>query len=92
MKAIDWIDKLKSVKHWESDYKIAQELGLTRQAISSFRVGKNHTMDDETAAKVALAMGENPIAIIIDQVAERSKNPEIRASLLTVSSSLCILC
>jgi transcriptional regulator with XRE-family HTH domain len=92
MKAINWIDKLKSVKHWESDYRIAKELGLSRNTISNFRCGRNQTMDDETAAKVAHAMGENPVAIIIDQVAERSKNPEIRASLLNVSISLCTLC
>lgn len=92
MKAINWIDKLKTVKHWDSDYRIAKELGLSRTTVSGWRCGKNQTMDDETAAKVAFAMGENPAAIIIDQVAERAKDPAIRASLLNISGSLCILC
>ena len=92
MKAINWIDKLKTVKHWDSDYRAAKELGLSRNTISNFRCGRNNIMDDETSVKVALAMGENPAAIIIDQVAERSKDPAISAKLRDVAASLCILC
>lgn len=92
MKAITWIDKLKTAKHWDSDYRIAKELGLSRNTISNFRCGRNQTMDDDTAAKVAQALGENPIALIIDQVAERSKDPKIRSALLSVANQLCILC
>lgn len=92
MKAAEWIDRVKIKCGWESDYRVAKELHLSRNTISTYRGGRSQTMDEDTAAKVAFALGENPAAIIIDQVAERSKDPAIRAALLNVSNSLCILC
>lgn len=92
MKAAEWIDRVKTQQGWDSDYRVAKELGLSRNTISTYRGGRSQTMDNETAAKVAAVMGENPAAIIIDQVAERSKDPEISTALHKVAQSLCILC
>lgn len=92
MKAADWIDKVKAARGWESDYRVAKELGFSRNTIGNFRAGRNQSMDEETAVKVAQALGVDPAAVIIDQVAERSKDPVISSALHQVARQLCILC
>lgn len=91
MKAAEWIDRAKAARGWESDYRAAKELGLTQQAISRARRVRS-TLDDETACRVATAIGERPEAIIIDQAAERVKEPAARAALLNAARRLCVLC
>jgi transcriptional regulator with XRE-family HTH domain len=91
MKASEWIDRVKAVKHWDSDYRVAKELGFSRNTIAMYRT-KTPTMDEDTSIKVAAALGMNPAGIIVDQVAERSKLPEVRAALSKVARELCILC
>lgn len=91
MKAAVWIDRVKSAKGWESDYRVAKELGLSRAVISKYR-GPTPTFDEEVAIKVADALGVDPAAVIIDQLAERSKVPAISAALHKVANQLCILC
>lgn len=92
MKAADWIDRVKAVKGWETDYRAAKELGFHRNTIGNFRAGRAQTMDEDTALRVAQALGVDPAAVIIDQVAERSKTPAISAALHKVANQLCILC
>jgi transcriptional regulator with XRE-family HTH domain len=92
MKAVVWIDRVKAAQGWESDYRIAKELGITRGALSQIRTGDSATIGEETSIKVAKALGIDPAGIIIDQLAERSKNTAVRATLSRVAASLCILC
>lgn len=91
MKAAAWIDKVKVARGWESDYRVAKELGISRNTISNYRT-KTPTLDEDTAEKLAAALGIDPAGIIIDQVAERSKNAATRATLSRMASQLCILC
>lgn len=91
MKAADWIDRVKSARGWDSDYRVAKELGLSRQAVSDYRV-KAASMDEDTAIKVATALGERPEAVLLDQYAERTRNPEVRSALSEAARRLCILC
>lgn len=86
MKAAEWIDKVKAARGWETDYRAAKELGFHRNTIGNFRAGRAHTMDEETAIKVAQALSIDAAGIIIDQVAERSKSPEVRAALHAVAN------
>lgn len=81
MKAADWIDRLKAERGWDSDYRAAKELGLSRNTISNYRSKADATMDDDTAVKVAEALSLEPEIIVIDQVAERSKSGPARAAL-----------
>lgn len=92
MKACEWIDKIKTVKGWDSDYRVAKELHLSRNTISTYRGGRSQTMDEDTAMKVAHVLGMNPAGIIIDQVAERSKDESVLSTLTKVAGQLCILC
>lgn len=74
MKASEWIDRAKSVKHWDSDYRTAKELGITRGGISQIRTGSTPTLSEETCVKVSEALGIDPIIILADQAMERSKS------------------
>lgn len=81
MKAADWIDKVKLAHGWESDYRAAKELGLSRNTISTYRGGRSDTMDEDTAVKVASALGHPAEVVLLDQAMERSKNEEARTAL-----------
>lgn len=80
MKAAEWIDHVKMVKGWDTDYRVAKELGLGRQTVSTYR-NRPSTMDEDTAIKVAAALGTPPEAVLLDQVLERTKNDEARTAL-----------
>ena len=67
MKAHQWIDRVKVARGWDSDYRVAQELGLSRAAVSHYRNGLR-TLDEESSARLAVALGERPEAVILDQV------------------------
>lgn len=80
MKAIEWIDRVKTARGWESDYRVAQELGLTRSSISLHRSRGNTTLDEEAALKIADILHERPEIILIDQAAERAKTEAARSA------------
>ena len=92
MKASEWIDRVKKLHSWPSDYKAAQELKITRSSMSEIRNGHTLTLGEDTAIRVAAALGERPEAVLLDQYAERTKTPEVRAALLDAARRLCILC
>jgi plasmid maintenance system antidote protein VapI len=91
MKASGWIDRIKAARGWESDYRVAKELGVGRATVSNYRV-RESTLDEDMAIKVATALGERPEAVLLDQYAERTKNPEVRSALSRAARDLCILC
>lgn len=92
MKAYEWIERLKAKRGWESDYKAALELGMSRAALSNYKSGKRATLDENSAIKVAEALGEKPEAVLLDQFAESTKTPAARTALLDAARRLCILC
>jgi transcriptional regulator with XRE-family HTH domain len=77
MKAENWIDRVKAVKGWETDYRVAKELGLSRSAVSGYR-SKTPTLDEETALKVAHALDVNAAIVLADQAIERARTQEAR--------------
>lgn len=81
MKAGEWIDRVKEARGWDSDYKVAKELEVSRQTVSTYRSRPDATMDEETAVKVAEALRIEPHLIVLDQVAERSKVEAVRTSI-----------
>ncbi len=91
MKAGNWIDRVKIARGWASDYRAAKELGLSRNAISNYRSGTRNTLDEDTALKVAGALGIDPAGIIIDQMSERTKSPEVRSTLAKIAGELYIM-
>ncbi|WP_312302216.1 hypothetical protein [Diaphorobacter nitroreducens] len=91
MKAFEWIDRVKNARGIESDYAAAKALGVTKQAISTYRA-KGSTLDENAAISVAKLLGIPPAGVVLDQAAERTKSPEVRATLLAEANRLCILC
>lgn len=92
MKAQNWIDKVKAVKGLDSDYAVAKAIGVSRFTVSGYRQRPDATLDEDNAIKVAAALGERPEAVLLDQYAERTKNPEVRSALSRAARDLCILC
>lgn len=81
MKAIEWIDRVKQVRGWDSDYRIAKEMGMTRSNISLHRTRGNTTLDEDSAIKIAEFLGLDPVGIIIDQLAERTKRADLKEAI-----------
>lgn len=77
MKTIDFLDAIKSRHQITSDYAVAQLLGLTRQRVSHYRNGRD-SLGDETAMKVADALGIDAGYVIACAHAERAQLPELR--------------
>ena len=88
MKAGDWIDRVKAARGWDSDYRAAKELGLSRNTISNYRSGLRFTLDEDTAIKVAHALDAKPEVILVDQILERSRNDEAKAAFAKVLKRL----
>lgn len=80
MKAHEWIDRVKAHCGWESDYRAAKELCITRSTVSGYRSGKA-TLDEDVAIKVAEALGIKPGVVMFDQMRERAKSPKVQAVL-----------
>ena len=91
MKAAEWIDRVKTKRQIDSDYRVAKVLGLSRSAISGYR-SKTPTLDEKSCFSVAIALGERPEAVLLDQAAERIKDPKARTTLSDMARALCILC
>lgn len=88
MKAVEWIDRLKAERGWESDYRVAKELGVSRSAVSRYRNAPESTMEDAVATEVAKALDLEPHIVILDQVAERTPVDEARVSLAALLARL----
>ena len=80
MKAAEWIDRVKTAHGWDSDYRVAKELGLSRSTVSKYRTHPT-TMDDDSAVKVAEALGEKPEIVLLDQTMERSQSVAAKSAL-----------
>lgn len=80
MKAADWIDRVKVKNGWVTDYRVAKELGLNRNTINTYRSGRNHTMEEATAIKVAHSLNVNTAIVLADQAMERAKDGEARTA------------
>jgi hypothetical protein len=88
MRAAEWIDRAKAVKGWESDYRAAKELGITRGAMSQIRTGDSATLGEETVLRVAQALEVDPAIVLADQAMERAKSAGARSAWATVLERL----
>jgi transcriptional regulator with XRE-family HTH domain len=72
MDTIQYLDAVKARYHWESDYKLAKEMGLSQSRMSNYRCGKTE-MDENLCIDVANLLKLNPAKVLIDITAERTK-------------------
>jgi transcriptional regulator with XRE-family HTH domain len=78
MNTNEYLAKTKNALGIQSDYALAQHLGVTRSAVSKLQKGMT-LMGDETAIRVADILKMPRAAVLADVYAEREKNPEIAA-------------
>lgn len=72
---IEYLDEAKNKLKLDSDYSMAKFLGVGRSAISGYRTA-SRIIDDYAAAKIANALGINPMIVIAAANAEREKTEE----------------
>lgn len=76
---LDFLDAVKARHSVESDYKLAQLMGVTRSCISNYRNGKS-SLDDVAALKVAELLELSPGIVLSAVHAERAKAPAEKAA------------
>jgi transcriptional regulator with XRE-family HTH domain len=81
------LDRAKKAQGIESDYKLAQVLGVVNSAVTNYRAGRSHP-DDAVAARLAELAGQDPSSVIAELHAERAKTPEVRALWLRMANQL----
>jgi predicted transcriptional regulator len=75
MNTIELLDAVKARREITSDYALAKVLGITQQAVSSYRAG-NSAISDDVALTVAEILQIHPLQVIAAANAERAKTPE----------------
>lgn len=78
MNTLEYLSAVKSHLGIESDYALAQRLGITRSAVSNFVRGKG-IFGDDVALSVAQILDLNPLVVIAQANAERASSPEMRS-------------
>jgi transcriptional regulator with XRE-family HTH domain len=78
MNTLEYLQAVKKKLGIESDYALAQRLGVTRSAISKLQLGKA-VFSDDVALSVAQILDLNPLVVIAQANAERATTPEMRA-------------
>ncbi|KVD37924.1 helix-turn-helix domain-containing protein [Burkholderia ubonensis] len=75
---IDWLDAVKARLDLPSDYAAAKVLGVTRQAVSSWRNG-HQPLPEEMCLKMAEILDVSPFEVLATVKIERIRDEERRA-------------
>ena len=78
MNTLELLEAVKAKRCISSDYALAKALGVTQQAVSSYRSG-NSIINDDVCLSVAAILGMEPIFVIAQANSERAKTPELKA-------------
>lgn len=73
----DLLDAARARANIPSDYRLAQALGITRSAISSYRMGKSYP-DDRTLGQLCALAGLDVAPVAAEIQGLRSQSPEGR--------------
>ncbi|CAI8692867.1 MULTISPECIES: helix-turn-helix domain-containing protein [Burkholderia] len=74
----EWLDALKERLNLPSDYALAKELGVTRQAVSSWRNG-HKTFTEEMCLQIAEKLDVSPFEVLATVKIEWIKDADRRA-------------
>lgn len=88
MKSIEWIDRLKAERSLPSDRQAALLIGMGEQLISKHRNGKALTLDDKYAYRLEELLNLPHGKIVLDQHAEREKDPNVSAMWRKLASAV----
>jgi len=81
------IARAKKAQGIESDYRLAQTLGVVNSAVTNWQSGRSHP-NDELAAKLAELAGQDPSSVLADLYAERAKTPEAKRLWMRMADQL----
>jgi predicted transcriptional regulator len=73
-----YLDAVKDRLDLPSDYALAKALGVTRAAVSSYRVGRSMP-DDLVCARIAAVIGVEPMEVIAAINYQRAKSDDARS-------------
>lgn len=83
----DLLDSAMANAHIESDYRLSKILGISRAAVSLYRVGK--TLPNESViAQLCALSGDDPGVIVAQIQAARSKSPEAKTMWFAIAARL----
>lgn len=74
----EYLDDIKTAHHIESDYAAAKLLGVTRSAVSNYRLGKSG-FDEDVALRAAELLRRDPEELMLASRIERAKDDATRA-------------
>jgi predicted transcriptional regulator len=75
---VQYLDAVRKRLDLPSDYAAAKSLGVTRAAVSKYRLGLS-TFDDTTSVRVAEILGIDAMEVIAASNFERAKDDSVRA-------------
>jgi transcriptional regulator with XRE-family HTH domain len=75
MKCIDYLNQINKL-HGITDYRIAKEIGVTRQAVSSYRSGI-HFFSGRATIGIAKLLDIDPFKVWMDVEIDRNKDSEM---------------
>lgn len=75
----EFIELVRATTPTKSDYAVAKALGITRSAISSHRIGRSKTLDEDAQINVAKILGLELGYVQACINSERAKRPETKA-------------
>lgn len=78
-KTVEFLDALKALRGWSSDYRLGKELGFTHQTVTHYRTGRT-CMSARHAIRVADALALPRAYVLACMAAEREKDQEVRAA------------
>lgn len=84
---VEVLDRAKKVQKVSSDYKLALCIGIGESSLSAYRKGKN-LPGPKTCAKLAIAMGEDPILLMVEMQAQMAKDDDERSMWATAVKRL----
>lgn len=86
MNTREYLDAIRA-RYQVSDYKAAKMLGVTKQAVSGYR-GGYRSFTESAAIRAAELLELDPAEVLVDVLAERTKEKKAREILLEVARSL----
>lgn len=81
------LDRAKTVQKVKSDYKLGLCLGIGETSLANYRHGRSWP-DEKTCQKLAFALNEDPIILMIEMQVLRTKDDESRSMWLAVAKRL----
>ena len=89
--SIEILDRLAAKLGNASDYRVAQELKVSKATVSNWRVGKG-AIGEDNAIRIAELLGEDPKFVLACVLAERTKSKEAKKVLQQMAESFLTDC